>query len=370
MNLFWDNASTTPVCAAAVKACCEMMAEGYYNPSALYDKGLAVKRRVEDARKMLASALNIKPEMLTFVSGATEANNWVMQTGFKNKNGNIVISEGEHPSIYQPAFALKARGVDVRSVPLAPSGAIDVSAFERAVDANTSLVSVMHCSNETGSVNPLSDLVRVVRSKAPRALFHSDGVQAFGKLRTDLLYLDVDLYSISAHKIGGPKGIGALYAKRPLAALLVGGGQERGLRSGTENTPGIVGFAAAAACYHSQAPQCIDGLRRQLCAIANSRINGDPHCNSGYIVSVSFQGVKAEILQHMLSDRGICVGTGSACSSKSKDNRVLRSMGVSPSGIEGNIRISPSTETTDEEIAAGVAVIRECVETLRGKIHG
>lgn len=370
MNLFWDNASTTPVCATAVRACVEMMQEAYHNPSALYDKGLAVKRRIEGARKTIAEKLNVKPETLTFVSGATEANNWVMQAGFKNKKGNIVVSEGEHPSVFQPAMALKAKGVDVRTVPLTPRGMIDVGAFERTIDENTSLVSVMHCSNETGSVNPLADLVRVVRNKAPHALFHSDGVQAFGKLDTDILYLDVDLYSISAHKIGGPKGIGALFAKRPLAPFLNGGGQERGARSGTENTYGIVGFAAAIACYRSQAPQIMPHLRQLLSEIPNSKINGDPQCNSGYIVSVSFDGVKAEILQHMLSDRGIYVGTGSACSSKSKENRVLRSMGVSPSGIEGNIRISPGTDTTAAEITAGVNAMRECIETLRGKIHG
>lgn len=369
MNLYWDNAGTTCMDRSVIERTVGMLHETFHNPSALYEAGRVVKKHIEAARSTVAAALHVNPNTITFLSGATEANNWAFYSGFKNKKGNIVISEGEHASVYRPAMALKNKGVDVRVVPLSPSGTVDIKAFEAAVDEQTALVSVIHCSNETGAVNPIRDLVGIVRNRAKRALFHSDGVQAFKKIPTDLSYLGVDLYSVSAHKIGGPKGIGALYSAQPLAPMLLGGGQEGDRRSGTENTFGIVSFAQAVQAFSGNAPRYMPLLRKRFAEIEQCTVNGDETVNSGYILSVSVHGIKAEILQHMASDRGLYIGTGSACSSQSRDNRILRSMGVSPAGIAGNIRIS-LLQTNEEEIDLGMNVLQQCIRELRERIHG
>lgn len=372
IEYYWDNASTTRVFEAVAEVCSQMMRKDFYNPSALYDKGLAVKRMLDAARASLASSLRVQPNELYFVSGATEANNWVFHSAFKNKKGNVVLSGGEHPSVYEPAMALKNKGYDVRIVPLGADGRIDRNAFLTAVDENTTLVSVIHCSNETGVLNPIRDLVAAAKMRAPGVIFHSDGVQAFCKAEVDLIAMGVDLYSVSAHKIGGPKGIGALYCGKNIAPMLLGGGQEAGRRSGTENTYGIVGFAKAVECFQKQ---CYDThntayLLSRLQEIPGAVVNGAPEYGSGFILSVSIPGIKSEILQHVLADKGLYVGTGSACSSRLADNRVLRGMGLARERIEGNIRLSFATEITRAELDAGMEILIDGIRELKGRIYG
>ena len=367
--IYLDNASTTRLSQRTAEACAQMMREDYFNPSALYFTGMRVRSRIEEARAVIADRLGTAADSVVFTSGATEANNWAVRYGYKNKKGNAVISAGEHPSVYETACALKNQGYEVRFAPMSSDGTVDKTAFAALTDERTSFVSVVHVSNETGAVNDIRSLVRIVREIAPRAVFHSDGVQAFGKIPVNITDLGVDLYSISAHKIGGPKGIGALVKNINMAPMLTGGGQERGLRSGTENTVGIIGFGAAAAENAVFDKAVFDYAKKFLSETEGVRINTPENC-SGYIISASVKGIKSEVLQHMLSDEGILIGLGSACSSKKSGNRVLSAMGLNEKLIEGNIRLSFWADNTLDEIKAAMPRIACNIKKLRGNICG
>lgn len=366
--IYLDNASTTMPYPDVVQAAEQLMRTEYFNPSALYREASNVRRKLEDARTQLAGRLQVRPNEIVFTSGATESNNWALRQGFKNKKGNIVVSEGEHPSVYETAVSMK-NYADVRFVGLTAEGYIDAQKLMQSVDENTALVSIMHVSNETGAVNDIKRLNSLVKSVAPKAVFHSDGVQAFGKIPVSVDDLGVDLYSISAHKIGGLKGCGALVKRISLAPLLTGGGQESGLRSGTENTIATVAFGIAAT--HSAVAQngVFSYMRDMFGRLDGVRIN-TPEKNSGSILSVSVSGIKSEILQHMLSDEGILIGLGSACSSKKSGNRVLSAMGLSSGWVAGNIRLSFSPATTLEECKYAMSSIVRNIEKLRGNICG
>ena len=229
-------------------------------------------------------------------------------------------------------------------MPLQSDGRIDIDKLYDLLDENTSLVSIIHCSNETGVINDLKAISSAIKSKCRNALFHSDGVQALCKTNNKVGELGVDMYSLSAHKIGGMKGIGALYIKKgvSLQPYIAGGGQEYGMRSGTENVAGILSFAAAVKNYenkfNAQRAQTLRNIFISVLSNCDVKINGTA-TGSNCILSLSIKGIKAEVLQHMLSDKGVLIGLGSACSSKSRNNRVLSAMGVSPKLIEGSIRI-------------------------------
>lgn len=349
--IFLDNASTTKVFDEVNSVIAEINSKLYFNASALYKNALVVKDILEDSRRTIAQAVNAEKNEIIFTSCATESNNWVLNNGLKNKKGSLVISAGEHASIYDCAQHLKAKGIEVKIAGLLPNGSLDLEDFEKKLDKNTSLVSVIHCSNETGAINNLEQIVKIVREKAPSALIHSDGVQAFCKINTDVKKLGVDFYTITAHKIGGPKGCGALYKNKniKIAPLLHGGGQEFGLRSGTENVAGIAGFAKAVEIFkkknsHSEVRKAFEYLKTLL--TDNGWIYNGSENNSGFILSCSYKGIKSEVLQHMLSDEDVLIGLGSACSSKSSENRVLSAIGRSKKEVEGSIRLSFCVDTT------------------------
>ncbi|MCH5155499.1 MAG: aminotransferase class V-fold PLP-dependent enzyme, partial [Clostridiales bacterium] len=265
--IYLDNAATTRVFESAVRAAETAMTTDYFNPNATYKSAVAVNNVIEQSRSIIANASGVLSNEIIFTSGATEANNWVFNCGIKHQKGNIVISAGEHSSVYEVAMQLKSRGKDVRIAPLLPCGTVDEQALLELVDVNTALVSVIHVNNETGAVNPIRQVVDSVRKKAPNALFHSDGVQGFIKLGMPISGLGVDYYSVSAHKIGAPKGIGFLYIKNGIniSPYIVGGGQERGLRSGTQNTPYIAAFAQAVSECKNLDRNRIAALRGELC---------------------------------------------------------------------------------------------------------
>lgn len=373
--IFLDNASTTRVFENAAEAMKSVYLTEYFNPSATYSAAVGVKRLIDHARLNIALKLNALPEEIFFTSCATESNTWAINNGFKNKKGNIVISSGEHASVYENAIALKGRGADVRFVPLLKDGTIDMVQLSKIADENTSLISVIHCSNETGAINDIAQINSYLRKKCPNALFHSDGVQAFCKIETDVKKLGVDMYSLSAHKIGGAKGVGILYIKKPLkiSPLIIGGGQEIGARSGTENTAGIVGFSVAieefSKNYNKEYFKLMRDLLRNALISAGAIIN-ESQDNSVHILSASFSGLKAEILQSLLSNEDIFIGLGSACSGKTKNNRVLSAMGLGQSQIEGSLRLSLGCFNTVEEIEYASKKIIEKVYFLRGKIFG
>ena len=371
--IYLDNAATTKPSPGTVAMAERILEAEYFNPSALYYPGVALRNEIEKTREKIADKLGCKTGEIVFTSGATEANNWVMSKGIKNKHGNIVISEGEHPSVYEPAMSVKGQGTTVRIVPLSKDGTVDGQKLLELIDADTTLVSVMHVSNETGAVNDVKSLSKSVKAINPRTLFHSDGVQAFCKTPIALGGSDIDLYSISAHKIGGLKGIGALYIKNGinLAPLIFGGGQEKNLRSGTENVMSILSFGTAISDFDdSSVPKCYECAIDLLSNADGFLINGSAEHSSRFIISVGISGVKSEILQHLLSDQGILIGTGSACSSKTKKNRTLESMKVEKKYADGNIRISFSPTSTPEETAYAIKIIIDTADKLRSKIHG
>lgn len=368
--IYLDNAATTRVYECAIEAANAAMRVDYFNPNTTYKSGVAVREGIERARNSIANAIGAHASEIIFTSCATESNNWVFANGIKNKKGNVVISAGEHSSVYEPAMRLKSGGTDVRIAPLTHDGIVDETALLRLTDENTALVSLIHVSNETGAVNPLKRLTRLIREKAPRALIHSDGVQGLIKAGEPICDLGVDYYSASAHKLGAPKGIGLLYIREGLnvSPLLCGGGQEHGLRSGTQNTPYIAAFAAAVSEFkHLSNHDATAALRSEICDYFvkhGCKIVGGAK-NSGYIICVNIPDVKAEILQNIAHDRGVIIGKGAACSGSKRGNRVLSAMGLSQKEVECCLRISFTADTSREDALTAAEIIMQSAEQLR-----
>lgn len=374
--IYLDNAATTKASRAAVNCMIDYGETAYFNPSAGYAQALAVKKELQNAAAILAGLLGANREEIIFTSCATESNNWAFECGLKNKKGNVVVSAMEHASVYESAMRLKSRGADVRFIPLDKSGHVTEDALLSVIDGNTAFVSIIHCSNETGCVNDIGSLCAAAKAVSPKLVFHADGVQAFCKIPTDVHASGVDLYSVSAHKVGGYKGVGALYVKKGfnMQPYMAGGGQQDGRRSGTENVGGIVGFAAAAAEYKEKARAfAVLGLRERLASkfagLSGVKINGDG-ANSGYILSLSFDGLRGEVLANMVEQRGVLIGLGSACSTHVRSNRVLSAMGVADAYAAGSVRLSFSPDTTEEEALDAADIILSAAKELKEKIHG
>ena len=359
--IYLDNAATTRPDADAVQAALPYLNEQFFNPSALYSGGVAVQGELRRARESLLSNIADPAKFeLVFTSCGSEADDHAIFASARR--GNAVTTAGEHAAVFQSFTELKNRNVEPRFAPLLQDGSVDADALLRLVDEKTTLVSVVHVNNETGAVNDIASIARAVKSKNPRCIFHSDGVQAFGKLPFRLTN-DIDLYSVSAHKIGGAKGTGALIKRKTLALApyIFGGGQEGGLRSGTENVFGIMCFAAAAkkkfASLESDFTR-LKGYREKLFSLLDADIftRISPEDGTPYILTVAAKNLRGEILQRLLSERGVLVGTGSACSSKHPVSRVITACGVGKEYVQGVLRFSFSPATTEEDIlAAGEA---------------
>ena len=375
--IYFDNASTTPVSKTVVNEISSMYLDEYFNPSATYEGGRKVGKKIEEARENIAKTLACTKEEIYFTSCATESNNWVINNAVKNKKGNIIISCGEHACVYETAKNLESKGLDVRYAPLNEDGSVNEAELLKLVDDKTNLVSIIHASNETGVINDVGKLAFLVKKKNPRALFHSDGVQAYLKTPINLRALGIDFYSISGHKVGAPKGIGLLYvnSKNKIAPYIYGGGQEKGMRSGTENVGGIIGLSEATKEFLSvydknSVENNYDYLINALKNIPNVKIIGNTTNNTKLILCVSLSGVRAETVQSLMSDNGIYIGRGSACSSKHGGNRVLSAMKVSNEDIDGAIRLSLSPKTQKEEIDEVVDTLKIITEKLRGHTIG
>lgn len=372
--IYLDNAATTRPDGEAVASAAQFLEDDFFNPSALYKAGFAAHKRVEAARKNILSLIADPAKFdLVFTSCGSESDNQALFSCARR--GNFVTTEGEHAAIFSSAEELKKRGVEVRFAKIGPDGAVDCDDLLRLVDDKTSLVSVIHVGNETGSVNDIASIAASVKKKNPRAFFHSDGVQAFGKLPFRLT-ADIDFYSVSAHKIGGVRGIAGLFRNRNknLFPLICGGGQEGGLRSGTENTFGIMQFEAAARKKFSRLIPDLERMRfynDYFCGALDKEIFQilSPENGSPYILSVSAKGLRGEVLQHMADDRGVLIGTGSACSSRHRYSRVILACGYGEKIADGVIRISFSPETTEEECKEGAALINECARELAKRMN-
>jgi len=387
VTIYLDNAATERVSPRTADFVREFFTEEYFNIGASYPQAVALSARVGEARGFLAGRMGARASELYFMSGATEANNLVLRGAARVKEKNVIITMGEHASVYATAQTLKA-AFNVKFAPLKADGAADEEKLLALVDENTALVSVIHVSNETGAVNDIAKICRAVKSKNPSCFFHSDGVQAFAKLPVNVKDFGVDFYTVSGHKAGAPKGIAALYVREGvhLNPLISGGGQEKGLRAGTENVSGIMGFyhavrdktqianAKLTVPYNDNASQFSilnsqfqktrqsEKIKRLLSAGGlKIKFNG---CGSPYITSVSIIGIKAETLSNMCAERGVVIGLGSACAASKEGNRVLSAMGLSRGEIDGNIRISLCNDTTDEEIETAAGAIIECARKL------
>ncbi|AMP07637.1 cysteine desulfurase family protein [Collimonas pratensis] len=359
--IYLDNNATTRTARAAIDAMQFYFNECYFNASTSTAAFTGADRPREDAAAAMATLLNAEdPTCFIFTSGATESNNWLFAALEKNVlRGRVIVSAIEHPSISEPATAIEANGFEVLEVPVDDQGVIRLDLLEDMLTAETRLVSIMAANNETGVLQPISEIGRLVRRVCPSAVFHTDATQAVGKISIDLQenWSDVDMLSFSAHKFHGPKGVGGLYFRSglELTPLLLGGGQEHGLRSGTTNTPGLAGLAAAARGVDLCAADKIASLRDQFEAHIKAALPVSIHSSHASRLPntscFSIQGILGDELAQSLAGAGIIVGTGSACSSgATQPPKTLLAMGVNYQTANSSIRVSLSSETTFDEL--------------------
>ena len=367
--IYLDNSATTKPCIQAVEAMTKAMTENWGNPSALYNFGIDTARELRTARHQLAATMGAEPERVFFTSGGTEADNWAIFGTVKRlgKRGKHIITTAmEHHAILNCTKDLEAQGYDITYLKPDSMGRISPEDLKNALRKDTILVSIMMVNNEVGSVMPISQMAKLTHKLCPDAIFHTDAVQGFLKIPFQAKTLGADLISVSSHKIHGPKGAGALYISPRLKSfppLLLGGGQEGGYRSGTEGTPAIFGFAAAAEAVSktfrediAREKELVSCLVEKLSALPGVVLNGAHE--APHILSVSIPGVPTQNSINILQDAGICVSAGSACA-KGHRSHVLSAMGISPEIIDCTFRVSLCRDTTQEELDILVQAIEE-----------
>ena len=367
--IYLDNSATTKPCIQAVEAMTKAMTENWGNPSALYNFGIDTARELRTARHQLAAAMGAESERVFFTSGGTEADNWAIFGTVKRlgKRGRHIITTAmEHHAILNCTKDLEAQGYEVTYLKPDSMGRISPEDLKNALRKDTILVSIMMVNNEVGSVMPISQMAKLTHKLCPDAIFHTDAVQGFLKIPFQAKTLGADLISVSSHKIHGPKGAGALYISPRLKSfppLLLGGGQEGGYRSGTEGTPAIFGFAAAAEAVSktfrediAREKELVSCLVEKLSALPGVVLNGAHE--APHILSVSIPGVPTQNSINILQDAGICVSAGSACA-KGHRSHVLTAMGISPEIIDCTFRVSLCRDTTIEELTQLVQTIEQ-----------
>ncbi len=368
--VYLDNAATTKMFQECTDIIKKYACDDFYNPSAGYASAISVSKELDGARKSLLNKLGVSKGDVIFTGGATESNNLAIMGSTRNGRWEYVFSAGEHPSVYSTAMHMKELGFVVHFVPLQANGQVDYDALEGVLNEKTRLISVIHVSNETGAINDIARVNKLRNKYSPKALLHCDGVQAFCKILFRLDELGVDLYSISAHKFHGPKGIGALYVKNKsgLKNIVYGGGQEGGYRSGTENVAGIKAMQYALEQIdvknnYIKVERCKKGFLTGLLQDGVEYIDTE----NPYILSISFKGVNGETLMRALEDK-VVVSTGSACSSKHAGNRVLSEMKLSPQRIKSSIRVSFDGDLDELEVMKAGKYIAEVYEKVLEKV--
>lgn len=370
--VYLDNSATTKPCDAAVKAAVQMMTENFGNASSLHGAGVQAMKVLMEARRTVADALGCDSAEIYFTSGGTEANNMAVfgaaQAG-RHKGKRIVTTAVEHESVLEPCSELEKAGFEVIRILPDRFGRITAGQIAEAIDQNTVLVSVMHVNNESGAVFPVETIRSAIKRAGAPALLHIDCVQSFGKLPVRVKKLDADLVTVTAHKIHGPKGIGALYIKKGvhIPPRTFGGEQEGKMRPGTESTPLIAAFAAAVKALpdHKKVQKQVQALNeaaRRGMEDLGMVINSAPEA-SPYILNAALEGIRSQTLIQFLSSRGVCVSSGSACA-RGKRSHVLQAMGLADERIDSSIRISFSRDNTDEDIAALCAALQEAKAQL------
>lgn len=377
MFIYLDNAATTRVSDAALDAMLPYFRQQYGNPSSLYAFGQEAKEALEHARETVAGVLNCEPREIIFTSGGSEADNQAIRSaadiGARAGKRHIISTAFEHHAVLHTLSKLEKEGFEVTLLDVHENGVVRPEELVSAIRPDTCLVTVMYANNEIGTIQPIADIGRVCRERG--VLFHTDAVQAAGHLPIDVRAQNIDLLSLSAHKFQGPKGVGALYARRgtALTNLIEGGAQERGKRAGTENTAGIAGMAAAldeAARNMERSSAKMTALRERLIAglsqIPHSALNGDAERRLPGNVSFCFEGIEGESLLLLLDDKGICASSGSACTSGSLDpSHVLLAIGRPHEVAHGSLRLTLSEDTSEADIDYTIKAVTEVVAYLR-----
>lgn len=376
MSVYLDNAATTKPCEEAVDAAVKMMRENYGNPSSLHRAGLDAQLVMDKARKVIADSIGADSSCLYFTSGATESNNLALRGiagAYGKRKKKIVISAVEHASVDETASALETQGFEVVRVSPRDDGRMYAADFVNACDENTCLLSMMLVNNETGYILPVKDTFAAVKRRFPDIVTHCDCVQGYMKLPVKVTAMNADIISISAHKIHGIKGVGAIYIKKGVRVtpVITGGKQEKGIRSGTESTPLIAAFGAAAEKLLptiSERYKTAEGLKSYLLDklkdVEGVSVNS-PEDGSPYVINISAEGRRSEIMLHFLESKGVYVSSGSACS-KGQQSGVLGEFGITGKRADSALRVSITAETTQQELDAFVEALKEGYEKVRG----
>ncbi len=379
MEVYLDNSATTRCLPEVAALMTRIMCEEYGNPSSMHKKGVESEKYVRYAKEVIAKCMKVQEKEILFTSGGTESDNIALMGGaYANCRAgrHIITTRIEHPAVLQTCAYLEEQGFAVTYLPVDAKGVISLADLERAMTPNTILVSIMHTNNEVGAVQPIEQAGELIKRINPNTLFHVDAVQGFGKYRIYPKRMHIDLLSVSAHKIHGPKGVGFLYIneKAKVRPIIFGGGQQKGMRSGTENVPGIAGMARAIEEIFSDFDEKIEYLyylkerfTKGVSALEGIRLNG-PAGRDGapHVVSVSIQGVRSEVMLHALEEKGIFVSAGSACSSnKPSISATLKAIGVEKQYLYTTLRFSFSLYTTEAEIDYTVKCLGELLPMLR-----
>ena len=379
MEAYFDNSATTKVLDSVRDIVVKTMTEDYGNPAAKHRKGMEAEQYIRDARKIIADTMKVQEKEILFTSGGSESNNMALiGTAWANQRAgkHIISTSIEHPSVYNPLGVLEELGFEVTILPVDHDGHISLKELEEAIRPDTILVSTMYVNNEVGAVEPVEEISKIIKAKNPSTLYHVDAIQAYGKYVIRPKKQGIDLLSVSSHKIHGPKGVGFLYIRNgvKIKPLIYGGGQQAGLRSGTENVPGVAGFGAAAKEMYTNHAEKIqklielkDYMTDRLGEIEGTVINSKKgEASAPQIVSVSFEGVRSEVLLHALEDKGVYVSSGSACSSNHPGvSGTLKGIGVKDSLLDSTLRFSFGAFNTEEEVDYCLDVLKELVPMLR-----
>jgi len=378
MNIYLDNAATTKPSKEVIESIYNSMENFYANPSSFHKLGTECNKKLDECRYEIAKTINCSKDEIYFTAGGSDGNNFILR-GLSKENLHIITTSFEHSSVKNTINYLEKKGVKVTYLSLDSNGLINMDQLKAAMTKDTILVSIMHVNNEIGSIQNLKEIGESIKLISTRAKFHVDAVQGYGKLSIDVKAMKIDSLSVSAHKFNGPKGVGFCYLAKGISPIpsIIGGAQEKGLRAGTENLPGIIGLTVAAKDKlnkltenYTKAHEIKEYMITKLSQVEDIKINSPiDESFSPYILNVSFRGVRGETLLHFLSEEDIFVSTGSACTSKSKSgvlgSHVLESMGLTQKEIEGAIRFSFSSSTTLEEIDKTIEVLKKGLLLLR-----
>lgn len=379
MEVYLDNSATTRCYDSVRELVGKVMCEDYGNPSSMHKKGMDAERYVRESKEIFAKLLKVQEKEIYFTSGGTESDNLALigcAKANRRAGNHIITSSVEHPAVLQAMHHLEELGFRVTYLPVDKEGRVKVEALRRALCRETILVSIMHVNNEVGAVQPIEEIAQIVKKFNRAILFHVDAIQSFGKYRIHPKRMGIDLLSVSGHKIHGPKGIGVLYVdeKVKIKSIVFGGGQQRGIRSGTENVPGIAGIGQAAKEIYTHFDEKVAYMRslknyfiEGIQGIERTIIHGHTdEMSAPHIISVGFAGVRSEVLLHTLEDKGIYVSAGSACASNHPTTSgVLKAMGIGQEYLDSTLRFSFSEFTTQEEIDYTLETLYNCVPMLR-----